>query len=166
MSQIMKQFKIFKKLVNRLKQVSDNTGQIDDICKYKEADEKLRSLQKMLAQFDETENIDEAYNKYADPERASTNSCVGGSQINFYNDEDEAQELILDEDKLTYRRSWNIDKNGGKAFETGEYTAEDDNEYQRIRKWKGYGPKSRAFTLRSITSDTVCLRYIMLIIVF
>ena len=30
-------------------------------------------------------------------------SCVGGNTLNFYNDNDEAQELILDEDRLTYR---------------------------------------------------------------
>jgi hypothetical protein len=62
-------------------------------------------LKRSLAEFDETEDTS-TNQKYLDHERASTNSCIGGSTINFYNDEDEAQELILDEDRLTFRHSY------------------------------------------------------------
>ena len=42
--------------------------------------------------------------KKIENDRTSTQSWVAGSQINFYHDDEEAQELILDEDRLTYRR--------------------------------------------------------------
>ena len=45
-----------------------------------------------------------------DTERTSTPSWVEGSHINFYHDDEEAQELILEEDRLTYRRA-QFDKN-------------------------------------------------------
>jgi len=53
MTLIMKQIKIFKKLVGKLKDAADSNDNLEDMQKYKESDEQLRNLQKSLSDIDE-----------------------------------------------------------------------------------------------------------------
>lgn len=147
----------------KLKAASDSSGTLDDLWKHKEADEKLLKLKRSLAEFDETEDTS-TNQKYLDHERASTNSCIGGSTINFYNDEDEAQELILDEDRLTFRHSYIRDE----EVRPNKMEIYDDDEwmkYQKVRKDKNGRRRDTLFNV-TFSSDTVCLRYVGLILVF
>lgn len=163
LAQTMKQFKIFKTLVTKLKVASDNSGTLDDLWKYKEADEKLLRLKRSLAEFDETEDTS-TNQKYQDHERASTYSCIGGSTINFYNDEDEAQELILEEDRLTFRHSYMKDDDT-KLKKKEIYDDDELMKYQKVRKDKKGRRRDTLFNV-TFSSDTVCLRYAGLILVF
>lgn len=61
--------------------------------------------------------------RYNDNERESSASCVGGSALNFYNDEAEAQELVLEEDRLTFRHTYSK-KSEEKHYNNGIF---DDN---------------------------------------
>ena len=53
LSQIMKQFKLFKGLVERLEIAADNSGTLTDLSMHKEADEKFLKLKRLLANIDE-----------------------------------------------------------------------------------------------------------------
>lgn len=53
LSHIMKQFQIFRKLVEKLRKTSEESGTLEDISKYKEADEHLLKLKQMLTDFDD-----------------------------------------------------------------------------------------------------------------
>mmetsp|Transcript_22010 Transcript_22010/g.21742 ORF Transcript_22010/g.21742 Transcript_22010/m.21742 type:complete len:137 (+) Transcript_22010:247-657(+) len=96
----MKQFKLMKGVVKKLREVSDLSGAIDDLTLYKEADEMFWEVKRLLSDIDE--GTSELVNMHQH-ERDSSGSCIGSSHLNFYNDESEAQELILDEDRLTSR---------------------------------------------------------------
>ena len=147
LSGTMKQFKLFKSLVTRMKGASDDSGTLEDLMLYKECHEKFTHVTHLLAQVDEGSfKLD----PHMDMDRESTNSCVGGSNINFYNDEDEAQELILEEDRLTVRSS----KQKNKEEFRDDETLESFGKYQKLRKSKYAGGRERGY-FYPFSSDTV-----------
>jgi len=160
-TEVMKQFKILTKLVGRLKVAADASGTLDDLCKHREADDNLVTLKNLLSEVDEFKDKDNAEHKYLEHERESLNSWVERGSINFYWDEDEAQELILDEDRLTYRYSHKDSDNfKGYSVYDDEYT-----KYQKLRKTKSGTHRDRLFSV-PFSSGIVWLRYMVLLIIF
>ena len=98
---------------------------------FKEADEKFHELKYLLSDIDEgcTNQI-----IFHQNDRDSASSCVTGSHLNFYNDEFEAQELILEEDRLT-SRSGNKTIKKGDTKRTSE-TSSNLGKYHNIKKAK------------------------------
>ena len=47
----MKQLKILKNLLEQLNKLADSSGSIEDLQKYKQADERFRKLQKSIAEI-------------------------------------------------------------------------------------------------------------------
>lgn len=162
MAQIMKQFKLFKNLVAKIRSTAEDTGSLDDLAMHKQADEKLMMLKRQLSVIDEEDNDYKHSDRYRDQERDTTGSCIGGSHLNFYPDDEEAQELILDEDRLTLRSAHGKkckDDSPANSFESYD----DFDKYQKVRNKRNAKGK---FLNIYFSSDTVCLRYMMLIIVF
>lgn len=151
MAQTMKQFKLFKNLVERLRSTADDTGSLDDLALHKQADEKLMMIKRQLSNIDEEDNDFKHPDRYRDQERDTSGSCIGGSHLNFYQDDEEAQELILDEDRLTFRSAHG--KKSKDNSPVGSFESYDDfDKYQKVRNKRNQKGK---FLNIYFSSDTV-----------